>query len=477
MGARLISTRDPQRKEISYSDALLQGLAPDGGLYIPTEYLEISPTELADFRGKPYTDLAFKVKSKLVDTPSAELHSQVNRAYAQDKFGFIGSNIVPVRKIGEGFFVEELSHGPTASFKDMALRQLAQEIEHALERRGESLNMLGGTSGDTGSSAEDAFKESMRVKLCMLSPQLGMSAFQKDQMGVLSGGNILNASLVGGTFDDCQYLVKQLKGEPEFAKLGAVNSINWGRISSQVPYYVSGYVQVAERIGNGAKVDFVVPSGNFGNVFAGYVARRMGVPIRRLIIATNENDVLERLVRTGVYEKKGKADRTSSPSMDITDASNYERLLFEMVGRNPDVAARYMLAFKRTGKVDLADFGLSPTVFAEFGFFAGSSSHAKRIEEIRRVSRESGIVIDPHTADGVSVARKYVNQGAPVIVMSTAMPVKFEDTIKEALGHELVPEREERFRGLEARVPKGAFYEIKAGDAEALREYLRRNMN
>lgn len=471
MVCNLISTRDVSEREISYSDALLEGLAPDGGLYIPKEYPRISLDELKAMRGAPYNDIAFRVKDKFTDgsIPSAELHTLLNRAYTQEKWGYIGRNIVPLIVLVGGLAIENLSQGPTAAFKDMALQPLAQEMNYELERRNKSLVILGATSGDTGSSAEAAFKGLSRIKVFMLSPKTGMSDFQRAQMGILSGGNVYNIS-VDGRFDDCQDLVKLLKKDPEFAKLGAVNSINWGRISSQIPYYVSGYLQAARNIGD--EVDFTVSSGNFGNVLAGHIAKQMGVPIRRLVVATNENNVLDRLMKTGIYQMT-PAQVTSSPSMDISKASNYERLAFDILGRNPKALAKYMQIFERTGKVDLGDFGLNSEVFALNGFRSGSSNHQKRLEEIRRVYSESDVIIDPHTADGVSVARQFVERSVPMVVMATALPVKFEDTIREALG--FVPKRENRFEGLESRLPAGAFHEIGI-DAEALKSYIRANI-
>jgi len=472
MNGQLVSTRDSSRKEVSYSDALLQGLAPDGGLYWPVEFPQVSLEQLASWKSLPYSELAFLAKRPLVgdNIPARELAEQTRRAYSRDKFPIPDGNIVPIRPIGNGIFVQNLSLGPTAAFKDMALQQLAQEMGYELAKRKIKLVIAGATSGDTGSSAEDAFREIEDVIMFMFSPQIGMSAFQKAQMGLLSGKRTHNLS-VDARFDPCQRIVKKLKEDPEFAHLGAVNSINWGRISSQVPYYISGYLQAASKIGE--PVDFTVPSGNFGNVLAGYVARRMGLPIRNLIIATNENNVLERLIKTGVYQMN-PAQITSSPSMDISEASNYERLAFELLGRDPDKLREYMEQFKRTGKVSLSDVGVAPWAFADQGFYAGSSTHADRISTIRKVHKEAKTIIDPHTADGVRVAQEYKRDKAPMVVMETALAVKFEDTIREALG--FVPEREPRFRGLEDRVPRDAFYKV-PNDIEIVKDYLRKHMN
>lgn len=471
MDGELVSTRDVEGKRISYTDALLQGLAPDGGLYVPTQYPQLSLDELVALKGIPYTDLAFVVKKKFTGStiPDAELQRLIRSAYTPEKFDDTDGNIVPVIPIGNNLYVQNLSLGPTAAFKDMALQLLGQEMNYVLSRRDLLLLLLGATSGDTGSSAEAAFKGLDRVKLFMLSPYGKMSPFQTAQMGVLSGGNIYNIS-VDGVFDDCQDLVKELKKDPEFAGLGAVNSINWGRISSQVPYFVSGYLQAAKNIGD--EVDFVVPTGNFGNVLSGYIAKQMGVPIGRLIVATNENNVLEKLINTGVYEFT-KAVKTSSFSMDISKASNYERPAFDIFGRDPKILKEYMSVFEKTGRVDFKDFGMGPEVFPALGFYAGSSTHKDRVATIKKVYADAQLLIDTHTADAVTVAKRFgAREGVPLVSMATAMPVKVEDAIREAIGS--VPERQERFKGLEKRVVEDSFYRIPASQ-ELLKAYIRQN--
>ncbi len=471
---KMISTRDVDGKGESYTDVLLQGLAPDGGLYVPNEYPQFSTEELEELQDKPYKEVAFAVKRKLIGgtTPDDVLKQLIASAYSMDSFPDANDgNIVPISKIEDNLYVQNLSLGPTAAFKDMALQQLGQEMNYELERREENLTILGATSGDTGSAAEAAFRGLERVKLFMLSPEEGMSEFQKAQMGSLTGGNIFNIS-VRGRFDDCQDLVKELKGEEEFAKLGAVNSINWGRISSQVPYFFSGYLQAVENVGD--EVDFVVPTGNFGNVLSGYIAKQMGLPIRKLIVATNENNVLDKLFKTGVYELT-PAQITSSPSMDISKASNYERLVFDILGRDASKVASYMSDFASKGSVDLKDYGLSSSVFAELGFSSDMSTHADRMRVIKDVYEKANFVIDTHTADAVSVAMKHYTKddNVPMLCMWTALPVKFEDSIKEALG--FVPERPERFDGLEDVLSENAFHTM-GTDAEQLSNYIRENI-
>ena len=470
---KLVSTRDAGKEGRSYTDVLLAGLAPDGGLYVPDEYPKLTTETLQSLVGKPYVDVSFAVKKLLVGGAIEDdtLRRLIETAYSTEQFvGTEDGNTTPVYSVGDGFYLQNLSLGPTAAFKDMALQLLGQEMNYELEKREETLRILGATSGDTGSAAEAAMKGLERITLFMLSPEIGMSDFQKAQMGMLSGGNIFNVS-IRGRFDDCQDLVKEIKGDPEFADLGAVNSINWGRISAQVPYYVSGYLQVANEVGD--PVDFVVPSGNFGNVLAAYIAKRMGLPIRRLIVATNENDVLHKLFTTGVYELT-PAEVTSSPSMDISKASNYERLVYDILGRDGEKVQKYMETFSRDNKVDLRDFGLDETAFAEFGFMSGASSHEKRLEAIRKINDAAGIVIDPHTADGVSVGHEFfeADEGVPMVSMMTALSVKFEDTIREALGE--VPERPVHFEGIEKYISDENF-EVMDIDSEALKAFIRSN--
>ncbi|MFW5991210.1 MAG: threonine synthase [Candidatus Nanoarchaeia archaeon] len=465
MEGMLVSTRDSKKKKVPYNKALLQGLAPDGGLFVPTEYPQLNKEELSQLKNAPYTKIAFEIKRKFIgeSIPDSELKRLLQNAY-KNKF-HADERIVPVRQISDGLYIQNLSLGPTAAFKDMALQQLAQEMNFELDKRNEDLVILGATSGDTGSSAEAAVKEQERIKLFMLSPKDGMSDFQKAQMGKLTGENIFNIA-VDGRFDDCQDLVKKVKKDPEFAKLGAVNSINWGRITSQVPYFVSGYLQAVENIGD--EVDFVVPTGNFGNVLSGYIAKQMGVPIRRLIVATNENNVLSKLINTGVYEYT-PSQSTSSPSMDISKASNYERLVYDIFSKDAQTTRKYIEEFAAKGKVDLRDYGVSKDVFKDIGFYCATSTHNDRQKIIKEVYDESGSIIDPHTADGMNAAKKYKGD-VPIVSMETALPVKFEDTIYEALG--FIPEREERFKDMAS---KNGFY-VMDNNLEKLKEYIRSNI-
>lgn len=464
MSIQMISTRDPKRTPLSYTDVLLAGLAPDGGLYVPSEYPSFSKTELEALKESPYEEIAFAVKKKLVGGAISDdaLQRMVAEAYSQRVFE-VEHGVVPVTHIENGLYIENLSLGPTASFKDMAMQLLGREMAHELARRNEKLTILGATSGDTGSAAEAAFKGLPTITLFMLSPEQGMSDFQKAQMGTLSSGNIFNIS-VRGRFDDCQDLVKTVKQDREFGNLGAVNSINWARISSQVPYYFSGYLRVAKSIGD--PIDFAVPSGNFGNILSGYIAKNMGLPIRRLIVATNENNVLHKLFSTGVYENT-PAQITSSPSMDISKASNYERLAFDILGRDAKKTARYMGEFNEKGRVLLSDYGVGKDAFKALGFESETSAHTDRLATIRHTYEASNMIIDPHTADGVFVGQTLKHDDVPMICMATALPVKFEETIHEALG--FVPKRPRRFAGLGSHKDKNGFTVIDANVDELKR--------
>ncbi len=468
----LVSTRDVAQSEHTYTEVLLQGLAPDGGLYVPALYPKIDESFLRSIDGAPYPVVVARVKKLFVGggIPDDVLDEMTAKAYAmetfqQDKVGVV----TPLTEIQRNFYIQNLSLGPTASFKDMAMQMIGREMEYVLHEQGKTLSILGATSGDTGSAAEAALKGLNGIQICMLSPQIGMSAFQKAQMGALSGGNVLNVS-VDGRFDDCQDLVKSIKSIPEFAHLGAVNSINFARICSQIPYYVAGYLQAVRHIGD--VIDVAVPSGNFGNVLSAYYAKQLGLPIRNLIVATNENAVLHRVFTTGVYSLT-PAQITSSPSMDISKASNYERLVFDILGRDAEKTSRYMHIFETEKLVDLQAFGVAPNALASLGFRSGSSSHAERIATIRHIYERSGKVLDPHTADGVGVALTHFDGGVgiPMLCMETALPVKFEHTIKEALGGH-VPERPQRFKNIESQITSDAFTSLPAS-AETLMDVLR----
>jgi threonine synthase len=432
-----------------FSETLLGGLAPDGGLFLPQSYPRVSADEFERWRGLAYPQLAFEIIRKFVtDFPEGDLRTLVEATYTAEVFG--SAEITPVRLLEPGVHLLGLSNGTTLAFKDIALQLLGNLFQYALGRAGQELNILGATSGDTGSAAEYAMRGKRGIRVFMLSPHGRMSAFQRAQMYSLEDPNIFNIA-IESMFDDCQNIVKAVSNDAAFKerhRIGTVNSINWSRLMAQVVYYFKGYFAVTRA--NGEQVSFAVPSGNFGDICAGHVARMMGLPIRRLILATNENDVLDEFFRTGVYAPRGTARtfETSSPSMDISRASNFERFVFDLVGRDP-AQVRALWAEVEAGRAfDLS--GTAPFARLEaFGFVSGSSSHADRLATIRRVWEGSGTEIDPHTADGIKVGLRVRAPGVPLVCLETALPIKFEETILEALGRK--PACPEAFRGIEGR--------------------------
>ena len=431
----------------TFSQALLMGLAPDGGLMLPEHYPQITPEQLTHWRTLSYAELAFEViRLFATDIPEADLRGIINRTYTRDTFG--SAEITPVRTLKDGIKIQALSNGPTLAFKDMAMQFLGNAFEYVLNKEGKELNILGATSGDTGSAAEYALRGKKGINVFMLSPEGKMSAFQRAQMFSLQDANIHNIA-VEGMFDDCQDIVKAVQNDAEFkAKyhIGTVNSINWGRIVAQVVYYFAGYFNATSS--NDEKVSFCVPSGNFGNVCAGHIARQMGLPIHRLIVATNENDVLDEFFKTGRYLPRSAAQThvTSSPSMDISKASNFERFVFDLVERDTD-KVNALWADVASGKgFDLSD--LLGTVRGKYGFVSGKSTHANRLATIKQVYEQDRELIDPHTADGVKVAREVREAGETIVCLETALAAKFEATIHEAVGEVSIP-RPAALEGLE----------------------------
>jgi threonine synthase len=463
---RYISTRG-DKTERRFCEILLEGLAPDGGLYLPANYPQVDAATLTRWRGLRYAELAFEILSLYIDDiPPADLRALCERTYTREVFG--SETIVPLKPLEPGLALEALSNGPTLAFKDMAMQLLGQLFEYELGRRGEALNILGATSGDTGSAAEYAMRGKRGVRVFMLSPRGRMSAFQQAQMYSLQDDNIHNLA-VEGVFDDCQDIVKAVSNDLAFKRahrIGTVNSINWARLLAQVVYYFAGYFEVTTR--HDEKVDFAVPSGNFGNICAGHVARMMGLPIHRLVLATNENDVLDEFFRTGVYRVRTSAEthETSSPSMDISKASNFERFVFDLLGRDADATrALFGDALAKDGRftLDSETFGL----IRKFGFVSGSSTHADRIETIRDTWQRFGVMIDTHTADGLKVAREHHTPGVPMLVLETALPAKFAETIREALGRD--PERPAALAGLE-ELPRR--FTVVPADAQTIKAYI-----
>ncbi|MDR0565095.1 MAG: threonine synthase [Azoarcus sp.] len=451
---KYISTRGHGARH-EFCDILLGGLAPDGGLYLPETY---PAAELGSWRALSYANLAFEILSKFItDIPTNDLRDICARTYTASIYcnarpGDDAAQIAPLHwlepnKLG----LLALSNGPTLAFKDMAMQLLGNLFEYVLEKRNEHINILGATSGDTGSAAEYAMRGKSRIKVFMLSPHGKMSAFQRAQMYSLTDENIFNIA-VTGMFDDAQDIVKAVSNDADFKakyRIGMVNSINWARIAAQVVYYFQGYFAATSN--NTQQVAFCVPSGNFGNICAGHIARQMGLPIARLVLATNENNVLDEFFRTGVYRPRKAAETfvTSSPSMDISKASNFERFIFDLVGRNPDAVADLWKKVDSGGSFDISSTPFYKHL-PEFGFVSGMSTHAGRLETIRNVHARYGVFIDPHTADGVNVAQQHaahLPSNVPMLALETAQPAKFADTLREALGRE--PEIPASLQGLE----------------------------
>ncbi len=473
------AARNPQL----FSDILLGGLAPDGGLYLPTEYPQVTGAELDAWRKLSYAELAYEILRKFAtDIPDADLQALTARTYTPEVYrnaraGESAAEITPLRVLEEGargtLVLQALSNGPTLAFKDMAMQLLGNLFEYALAKSEDELNIFGATSGDTGSAAEYAMRGKRGVRVFMLSPHKKMSAFQTAQMFSLQDPNIFNIA-VEGVFDDCQDLVKAVSNDLAFKarhKIGTVNSINWARVVAQVVYYFRGYL--ATTTSNDQKVSFTVPSGNFGNICAGHIARMMGLPIDKLVAATNENDVLDEFFRTGVYRvrKSSETFHTSSPSMDISKASNFERFVYELVGRDADRTHALFRKVETHGGFDLSGApGSDGDEFRQvgkFGFLSGRSTHADRLATIRDVAAKYGIVIDTHTADGVKVAREHMQPGVPMIVLETALAAKFNETIVEALGKDA--DRPAGFENIEALPQR---FVVMPADVDRMKAYI-----
>ena len=459
-----------------FCEILLEGLAPDGGLYLPESYPQVDAATLEKWRKLPYADLAFEILSLYIDDiPASDLKAICRKTYTSEVFGT--REIVPLRPLEPGLYLEALSNGPTLAFKDLAMQLLGNLFEYELARRGEELNILGATSGDTGSAAEYALRGKKGVRVFMTSPKGRMSAFQQAQMFSLQDKNIHNIA-IEGVFDDCQDIVKAVSNDLEFKrkyKIGTVNSINWARLMAQMVYYFAGYFYATSPSTGSArteikKVSFTVPSGNFGNVCAGHVARMMGLPIDKLVVATNENDVLDEFFRTGVYRVRGSADthETSSPSMDISKASNFERFVFDLLGRDGDkTKSLFHDQLSQRGSFDLSGDAAFADAAARYGFASGKSTHDDRIDTILDTYMRFDSIIDTHTADGVKVARQHLQPGVPMIVLETALPIKFAETIEEAIG--IPPPRPAKFEGIEM-LPKRVVN--LPADAAAIKRYI-----
>ena len=464
---KYISTRGATGRK-TFGEVLLMGLAPDGGLMLPEHYPQIDRATLDKWRGLGYADLAFEIMRLFAtDIPEGDLRAIINRTYTAEAFGNV--EIAPVRTLSDGLKIQALSNGPTLAFKDMAMQFLGNAFEYVLKCEGQTLNIVGATSGDTGSAAEYALRGKEGIHVFMMSPKGKMSAFQRAQMYSLQDENIHNIA-VDGMFDDCQDIVKAIQNDAAFKekyRIGTVNSINWGRVMAQVVYYFAGYFKATE--GNDETVSFCVPSGNFGNVCAGHIAKQMGLPVRRLMVATNENDVLDEFFKTGSYRPRTAAHThvTSSPSMDISKASNFERFIFDLTGRDA-AEIETLWAEVGAGKGFNLAFALDK-IRNEYGFVSGKSLHRDRLAVIKQVYGQDGELIDPHTADGVKVARELREAGETVVCLETALAAKFADTIREAVGDVEIP-RPAKLQGLEDLPQK---VRDVPNQAEAVKEIIR----
>ena len=482
-----ISTRgtDPNAAPQNFSDILLGGLAKDGGLFLPSAYPQVDAAELTRWRTLSYADLAFEILAKFADDiPRDTLRALTHKTYTATTYcngrdPGRSADITPLKVLGieQGapLALLELSNGPTLAFKDMAMQLLGNLFEYALSRRGAHLNILGATSGDTGSAAEYAMRGKQGLRVFMLSPHGKMSAFQAAQMYGLQDPNIFNLA-VTGVFDDCQDIVKAVSNDHGFKarqQIGTVNSINWARVVAQVVYYFKGYFAATPQQppAPGAalpKVSFAVPSGNFGNVCAGHIARMMGLPIEKLVVATNENDVLDEFFRTGAYRvrKSSETLHTTSPSMDISKASNFERFVFDLLGRDPRRLVDLFHEVEHSGGFDLSGSEAFARVKA-FGFVSGRSTHTDRINAIRDVFERYGTMVDTHTADGLKVAREHLETGVPMVVLETAQPAKFGETLREALGREA--DRPAGFDDIESRPQH---FEVVSNDVAQVKAFI-----
>ncbi|MFD9899718.1 threonine synthase [Mesorhizobium sp. NPDC059025] len=423
---RYVSTRG-EAPALGFSDTVLAGLARDGGLYVPETWPHFSPAEIKAMRGLSYADLAIRVLTPFLggEIAPAVFAKLVREAYAT----FRHDAVCPLVQTGPNTFVLELFHGPTLAFKDVAMQLLGRLMDHVLAERGERATIVGATSGDTGGAAIEAFAGRERTDIVILFPNGRVSPVQQRQMTTSAASNV-HALAIEGNFDDCQGLLKDMFNDHAFrdaVSLSGVNSINWARIMAQIVYYFSSALSLGAP---DRPVSFTVPTGNFGDIFAGYAAKRMGLPIERLVIATNDNDILARTLSSGEYRMKGVV-ATTSPSMDIQVSSNFERLLFEVSERDPQTVRRYMNSLKQSGAFTIEAAGLA-RIRAEFD--AGRATQAEVADTIRSTLACSNYLLDPHTASGIHVAALQSASNTPMIVLGTAHPAKFPAAVEEASG-------------------------------------------
>lgn len=444
-----VSTRG-RTDALGFQDAVLTGLAPDGGLLVPATVPDVSG-ELDALAALSFVDLAKSVLPRFIDDiPAADIETLIDAAYRS----FSEADVVRLRSAGK-IPVVELFHGPTLAFKDVALQLLGQLFDYILNRRGQRLNILGATSGDTGSAAIAGVRGRPAIDIFIMYPNGRISALQELQMTTVTDDNV-HCIAVEGSFDDCQRLMKSVFGDLEFKSryaLGAVNSVNWARVLAQIVYYGYASLKITQP------VSFCVPTGNFGNVFAGYLAKRMGFPIHRLIVATNENDILSVFFRTGLY-RRGQVRHTISPSMDIQVASNLERFLYYHLGEDADALAAAMKGFDRSGEIRLTPPGHDL-------FLATAVDTSDTMATIREVYRQTGYVADPHTAVGLAAARRVQVEGT-VVCLATAHAAKFPEAVDRAVGKQVASHPV-----LEALKGKPSRRTVIAADVDAVRQLIR----
>ncbi|MBO7081888.1 MAG: threonine synthase [Neisseriaceae bacterium] len=467
---KYISTRG-QSPHMSFCEVLLSGLAEDGGLYVPETYPAISTAQLDNWRQLTYPELAFEIMRLFIDDIlEGDLRHLINKTYTAEVFA--NAEITPIRQLKDGLYILGLSNGPTLAFKDIAMQFLGNAFEYVLAKKGQVLNILGATSGDTGSAAEYAMRGKKGISVFMLSPEGKMSAFQRAQMFSLQDENIINIA-IKGMFDDCQDIVKTIQADAKFKEeysIGTVNSINWARIMAQTVYYFKAYLTITET--SNQRISFTVPSGNFGDICAGHIARQMGLPIDRLIVATNENDVLDEFFSTGIYRPRASHEVavTSSPSMDIAKASNLERFVFDLLERD---ATEIGALWSKVNAGKGFDLSRSLPAMRAMGFTSGKSTHRNRLETIRSVYDSDQDMIDTHTADGVFVARQQRQKNEIMVCLETALPAKFEQTMHEALGDHVKIPRPARWENIE-QAPQRV--EVLPNNADAVKMLMRERL-
>ena len=449
----------------TFEEVLLQGLASDGGLFMPNQWPQVDIKHMRNLES--FIDVAKYIVPMF--TKSSFSDEEVNNLLESTWHNFSEENFVKIQQLNESNCVLELFHGSTSAFKDFGLQLAAAFFDLALSKKNKTAIVFGATSGDTGPAAEYAMRGKKGVRVFMLSPHSTMSPFQAAQMYSLMDDNIFNIA-IKGVFDDCQDIVKAVSNDLSFKdkyKIGAVNSINWGRILAQIVYYFKGYFDVTSN--NREKVDFTVPTGNFGNICAGHIAREMGLPINHLIVATNENDVLDEFFRTGNYEPRSSEEtfQTSSPSMDISKASNFERFIFDLLGRDSNLLRQYWGNIDKGGSFKLDDTSFQK--IKNYGFISSSSKHINRIDFIRSVYNDFNTIIDTHTADGIKAALDHI-KNIPMLVLETALPIKFEKSVFEAIG--VYPERPFELKDLELMDQR---FEVFNSDTEQVKNFIINN--